>query len=88
MLVSSAYNGVTQRVQCELRTQGYDVKALVVSKPSQIQEGAQQFQPDLILAPMLKTEIPESVWKSTKSLILHPGIKGDRGPSSLDWAII
>jgi putative two-component system protein, hydrogenase maturation factor HypX/HoxX len=37
---------------------------------------------------MLKTEIPEAVWKNTKSLILHPGIKGDRGPSSLDWAII
>src|SRR6185295_17853044 len=27
------------------------------------------------------------VWSRYKCLIVHPGIKGDRGPSSLDWAI-
>jgi putative two-component system protein, hydrogenase maturation factor HypX/HoxX len=36
---------------------------------------------------MLKTAIPESIWRRSKSMILHPGIRGDRGPSSLDWAI-
>ena len=40
--------------------------------------------PDLILAPMLKTAIPDAVWRQHPSLIVHPGIKGDRGPNSLE----
>ena len=43
--------------------------------------------PDLILTSMLKTGIPKEVWSRHLCLIVHPGIKGDRGPSSLDWAI-
>ena len=43
--------------------------------------------PDLILAPMLKIAVPEEVWSRHLCLIVHPGIRGDRGPSSLDWAI-
>jgi putative two-component system protein, hydrogenase maturation factor HypX/HoxX len=46
-----------------------------------------RYQPDLGVAPMLKLAIPEAVWSQYKCLIVHPGIKGDRGPSSLDWAI-
>jgi putative two-component system protein, hydrogenase maturation factor HypX/HoxX len=42
---------------------------------------------DLIIAPMLKIAIPKEVWSRHLCLIVHPGIKGDRGPSSLDWAI-
>ena len=36
---------------------------------------------------MLKIAVPEAIWSQHKCLIIHPGIKGDRGPSSLDWAI-
>ena len=36
---------------------------------------------------MLKTMIPESIWSTHRCLIVHPGPSGDRGPSSLDWAI-
>ena len=36
---------------------------------------------------MLKIAIPEEVWSRYLCLIVHPGIMGDRGPSSLDWAI-
>lgn len=32
--------------------------------------------------------IPEDIYKRIKCLIVHPGIKGDRGPSSIDWAIL
>ena len=37
---------------------------------------------------MLKTPIPSSLWEQTKSLICHPGIRGDRGPASLDYALL
>jgi putative two-component system hydrogenase maturation factor HypX/HoxX len=36
---------------------------------------------------MLKIAVPEEIWSRHLCLIVHPGIKGDRGPSSLDWAI-
>ena len=36
---------------------------------------------------MLKKMIPESIWAQHRCLIVHPGPRGDRGPSSLDWAI-
>ena len=39
------------------------------------------------MCPFLKTVIPESIWAKYRCLIVHPGPKGDRGPSSLDWAI-
>jgi putative two-component system hydrogenase maturation factor HypX/HoxX len=45
-------------------------------------------RPALIVAPMLKHAIPESVWSRCLSLIVHPGIPGDRGPSAIDWAIL
>ena len=41
----------------------------------------------MIIAPMLKIAIPEEVASRYLCLIVHPGIIGDRGPSSLDWAI-
>ena len=44
-------------------------------------------RPDLIVCPMLKKLIPESVWSAHRCLVVHPGPPGDRGPSSLDWAI-
>lgn len=88
LLLSSAYNGLTQRVQCELVRKGYKAQAIIATNSSQMEKAVASIKPDLILAPMLKSVIPESIWKSTKSLILHPGIKGDRGPSSLDWAIL
>ena len=43
--------------------------------------------PDLILAPMLKIAIPKEILSRHLCLIVHPGIRGDRGRSSLDWAI-
>jgi hypothetical protein len=36
---------------------------------------------------MLRTFIPESIWREHRCLVVHPGPKGDRGASWLDWAI-
>src|SRR6266404_1356792 len=35
-----------------------------------------------------KEVMPASIWQKHMCIIVHPGIKGDRGPSSLDWAIL
>jgi len=50
-------------------------------------EAVQMFNPELIICPFLKQKIPQDIWENHKCIIIHPGIIGDRGPSSLDWAI-
>ena len=37
---------------------------------------------------MLAQMIPRDIWAAHICLILHPGIVGDRGAHSLDWAIL
>jgi putative two-component system hydrogenase maturation factor HypX/HoxX len=37
---------------------------------------------------MLTAAIPADIWSGFPCFIVHPGPRGDRGPSSLDWAIM
>ncbi|WP_345728554.1 enoyl-CoA hydratase-related protein [Cryptosporangium minutisporangium] len=52
-----------------------------------IADAARRADPQLILCPFLKERVPTEVWQKWTTLIIHPGPVGDRGPSSLDWAI-
>lgn len=88
LLISTAFSGLTQRFYTELNDAGYDVSVeLHLGNEAQLFEGVQLFRPDLILCPFLTRRLPASIYQHYKCLIVHPGIKGDRGPSSLDWAI-
>lgn len=88
LLISSSYNGLCQRAHVELEALGHDISITLALSPDDIRRGVTFFQPDLIICPFLKEKIPEDVWSQHHCLIIHPGIKGDRGPSSLDWAIM
>ena len=46
-------------------------------------------QPDVILAPFLTKSVPKDVFThpTVPCIIVHPGIEGDRGRHSLDWAL-
>jgi putative two-component system hydrogenase maturation factor HypX/HoxX len=87
LFLTSAHNSLSQRLWTELRALGYDVSVCIAADSETMISAAFREQPDLIIAPMLKIAIPEEVWLRYLCLIVHPGIKGDRGPSSLDWAI-
>jgi len=87
-LISSAFNSMTQRFYVELVDGGYDVAVeLHAGNDSRLCEAISIFKPDLIIAPFLTKAIPEDIWTKHVCIIVHPGIEGDRGPSSLDWAI-
>src|SRR5690606_25415206 len=51
------------------------------------QEAVAQSEPDVMIGPFRKHRGPEAIWGKHLCLIVHPGMEGDRGPSSLDWAI-
>ncbi|MGP3953315.1 hydrogenase maturation protein [Streptomyces sp. 7N604] len=87
LLVASAFNSLTQRVFAELRDRGHTVAAEPVRGDASLREAVRRHAPELVIAPMLKTAIPEDVWSAHTCLIVHPGPPGDRGPSSLDWAL-
>lgn len=87
LLFATAFNSLTQRVYVELADDGHDLAVSVVQGGDDMTAAVKEFLPDVIVAPYLKCAIPESIWRVYTCLIVHPGIRGDRGPSSLDWAI-
>ncbi|MFE4533659.1 enoyl-CoA hydratase-related protein [Streptomyces scopuliridis] len=87
LLVSSAFNSLTQRVFVELRDRGHLVGVQLALDDDALREAVRRHAPELILAPMLTSAIPVDVWSAHTCLIVHPGPVGDRGPSSLDWAL-
>lgn len=88
LLLSSAYNSLTQHAHVALRALQHRVGVAVVLASEAMTQAVEAFQPDLILSPMLTRIIPRSIWESYRCIILHPGIIGDRGAASLDWAIL
>ncbi|MEU1277990.1 hydrogenase maturation protein [Streptomyces sp. NPDC005805] len=88
LLVASANNSLTQRVDAELRDRGHETALAEVADGDDIVRAVEEHRPGLVLAPMLRTAIPREVWSRHLCLVVHPGPPGDRGPSSLDRAIL
>jgi putative two-component system protein, hydrogenase maturation factor HypX/HoxX len=86
-LLCSSFNGLTQRVWTELRRAGHDVTRSVWAGEDALRATMAAMDPELLLCPFLKERVPEDVWRSRHTVVIHPGPVGDRGASSLDWAI-
>ncbi|HWG23573.1 enoyl-CoA hydratase-related protein [Actinospica sp.] len=96
LLIATAFNSLAQRVYAELADAGHELEVVIAAcGVDEVREavfgpgGDPRTPPDfeLCVAPMLTTAIPEDVWRALPCLIVHPGPPGDRGPSSLDWAL-
>jgi putative two-component system hydrogenase maturation factor HypX/HoxX len=87
LLLCSSFNGLTQRAWLELRRAGHDVSVELALSPEVMVEAVELAKPDLVICPFLKERVPAPVWRGFRTIIVHPGPPGDRGPSSLDWAI-
>ena len=88
LFLTHSFNSLTQRLYVELTERGHEVSIEFDINDAVAEQAVDIFEPELIVAPFLKRAIPESIWKHQRCIIIHPGIKGDRGPSSLDWAIM
>jgi putative two-component system hydrogenase maturation factor HypX/HoxX len=87
LFLVSAHNSLSQRAYIALTELGHEVSVAVVETGEAMEAAVAAHQPELIVCPILKKIIPESIWANHRCLIVHPGPEGDRGPSSLDWAI-
>ncbi len=86
LLLISSFNSLSQRVYCELKELNYEVKILL-SKDKNLITEIKTFNPDLIFAPYLKEYVSKEIYENYQTFILHPGVIGDRGNQSLDYAI-
>lgn len=87
LFLTSAHNSLSQRLWIELCARGHEIHLCIAATKEGMIAAVSRNRPDLILAPMLKIAVPKEIWSRHLCLIVHPGIRGDRGPSSLDWAI-
>src|SRR6516225_8107996 len=87
-LMASAYNSLTQRVHGELAGRGHEVAVELALGDEVMRRAVRRHGPDLVIAPMLTAAIPADIWSARPCFIVHPGPRGDRGPSSLDWALM
>lgn len=88
LLLTHAFNSLTQRIHVELASRGHDVSVELDVHHDLTRQGIALFCPDVVIATFLKRAIPEDIWRSVRCLIVHPGVPGDRGPAALDWAIL
>jgi putative two-component system hydrogenase maturation factor HypX/HoxX len=88
LLLTHAFNGLTQRLFVVLRAQGHAVTVELDIADAVTEEAVALWRPDLLIAPFLKRRLPPSVWQACVCLVVHPGPPGDRGPSALDWALL
>ena len=87
LFLTRSFNSLAQRLYLELKALGHEVSLEFDISDMVTIEAVALHRPALIVAPFMKRAIPESVWRYTVCLVVHPGVIGDRGPSALDWAI-
>ncbi len=79
---------MAQRLWIELDRLNHQVYIQISTTSQEMEDAVQFYIPDIIIAPFLKSKIPSVIFEKYVCLIVHPGIIGDRGASSLDWAIL
>ncbi len=88
LLLTHSFNSLAQRMFVELGAHGHEVTVELDINDAVTIDAVRLAEPDLVIAPFLKRAIPEAVWRRVVCLVVHPGPRGDRGPSALDWAIL
>jgi putative two-component system hydrogenase maturation factor HypX/HoxX len=88
LLLCHSFNSLTQRLHVDLREADHEVSVEFDINDAVTREAVSLFRPDVVVASFLRKAIPEDVWRRVTCLVVHPGIRGDRGPSALDWAIL
>eukprot|EP00761_Pharyngomonas_kirbyi_P000327 gb/GECH01000327.1/.p1 GENE.gb/GECH01000327.1/~~gb/GECH01000327.1/.p1 ORF type:complete len:1009 (+),score=307.77 gb/GECH01000327.1/:1-3027(+) len=89
LFLTNAHNSMSQRAMLELERQGHSVRVELALNEDHMNKTVHNYHPDLILCPFLTKRIPQEIWenKQVPCLIVHPGIKGDRGIAAIDWAL-
>jgi len=86
-LLVSSFNSLSQVIYTQLLDRGYTLSVVYAINDMQVLQEIEAFQPELILCPYLKYFIKSEVYENYPTFIFHPGIIGDRGAYSLEYAL-
>lgn len=89
LLVSNAFNTMTQKIFLECQSARHKVDFHEYVTPEEMIATVRKLSPQMIVCPFLTKRVPAEIYrdKTVPCLIVHPGIEGDRGASSIDWAL-
>ena len=89
LLIYDAFNSMSQRAFGLCTELGHRVQAMVYSEEKTLEILNSSQAVDVIVCPFLTKILPKTIYAHplVPCLIIHPGIAGDRGVSSLDWAL-
>jgi len=66
----------------------HSVSVELATSDSAMQSAVESFFPDIIICPYLIRFIPSCIYEVVPTFILHPGIRGDKGPHALEHALL
>ncbi|WP_122893006.1 enoyl-CoA hydratase-related protein [Arcobacter peruensis] len=87
LLLVTSFNSVTQAIYTKLIDSNHIVSVCFAIEEKQTLKEIEEFDPDLILCPFLKSYISSIIYDRYPVFIFHPGPRGDRGPNSLEHAL-
>ena len=85
-LLVTSFNGLAQAVYCKLLELNHKVDVVYAGSLTKLDE-INSFKPNIILCPFLKHFIPKEIYENYPTFVFHPGVKGDRGAHSIEWAL-
>ncbi len=88
LLITTVFNSLAQRIYCETKESGHEVSVQFALSDEAMISAVETFCPDLIICPFLTRFIPAAIYEETPTYIVHPGPVGDKGPHSLDHALL
>lgn len=88
LFLCTAHNSLSQRLYLALTTSGHSVTIEYALSDAVMIEAAELARPDLIICPFLTNKVPKDIFERWMTLIVHPGVPGDAGPSALDWVLL
>lgn len=66
ILLSSAFNGLTQRAWLELREAGHSPSVVLFTDEQAVCEQIEHSGADLVICPFLKDRVPQALWSNTE----------------------
>lgn len=88
LLISTVFNSLSQRIYCETKALGHTISVVFAIDDESMVLAVESFKPDIIICPFLTRFIPSRIYEHIPTFIIHPGICGDKGPHSLDHALL
>ncbi|HHD74805.1 MAG TPA: hydrogenase, partial [Nitratifractor sp.] len=86
-LLVDTFNSLSQAIYTALKDLGYRLDIVYAINKEQTIEELNAFYPDIILSPYLTKFIPKEIFNTYPTFVLHPGVRGDRGSYSLEYAL-